>query len=89
MTKLAEARAKQLEAIRDRCDVDEYANEIAMSTPSLEADYALLEATQAAIAAQTVECRKCFGEGHLPKYDDYGCEETPCPTCNGRGRVAK
>lgn len=58
--------------------------------PSLEADYALLEATQRAVNAQTVECTKCYGRGEysvaLPDMP-FGWEK--CPTCKGRGRVRK
>ncbi|MDD4913365.1 MAG: hypothetical protein PHP57_13820 [Sideroxydans sp.] len=51
---------------------------------SLESDYALLEATQRAIDAQTVECEDC--DGRNTSSLTYLKQ---CPVCNGRGRVPK
>lgn len=77
-TELKEARKAQLDAIFG-------------DFPSLEADYAMLEATQRAIDAQTVQCIDCSGRGeHVNNVNEDGdMEYEKCQTCNGRGRVRK
>jgi hypothetical protein len=53
----------------------------------LEADYAMLEATKAAIEAQTEICPDCNGECELnTPFKPYW---VICPTCKGRGRVER
>ena len=76
--KLQEARAAQSEVI-----VENYGYVYCGRKPdSLEADYALLDATKAAIEAQTDECPYCLGAG-----EDLAFRL--CKTFKGRGRVAK
>jgi Zn finger protein HypA/HybF involved in hydrogenase expression len=92
--KLEEARAKQLDAVRALVATDgiELLFDVPLSfdccNPNLEADYALLTATQAAIEAQTVKC-PCKDCNHGGIFDDDRCTWEDCPTCDGRGRIAK
>ena len=91
-TELKAARAAQLSAITQNYsgdfDDDGHVCIAPKDEQSLEADYALLAATKAAIKAQTSRCQNCFGGKYIYSSETDLRETILCPTCKGRGRVA-
>lgn len=81
-TELEKARAAQQEAFRRL-----YGEAYPEYEDTLEGDYALLEATKAAIESQTVPCDSCIGGKILITPAAGSNYETTCPACKGRGRI--